>query len=199
MSIEVNMSYEEKQKFQKKQIKEYVKTFESNNFKCTHIYEHGFNVVINNLQDIFIRPFDSKSCASLTANSTLFKNIHIKEEFKRKEIGFKANKSPIDLFNDINKRLITSNFCIEQFNHLNESFNYHSEYENKKNNTKKEIEKINLDLRDNSNKESFTLYLKEGYGSVNYRSDSIDIDLKSLPKELGLEILKFIEKSENKK
>ena len=195
------MSYQEKIKSQEEKIKEYVKIFESNNFKCNTIYDHGFNVVINDFQDIFIRPFDSKSYAYLTPNSTKFKDIYLKDELKRKEVGFKSDKTPIDLFNDINKRLIKSSFCIDQYNYLNESFNYHNEYQNKKNNVKKEIEKIKLDLRSDESREKFHIYLKTGYGEIRYSSDSMAIDLKSLPVSLGIEILKFIEKTEkeNKK
>jgi len=193
------MSNQEKMKSQADKIKDYVKVFESNNFKCNTVYDHGFNVVVNDFQDIFIRPFDSKSYASLSPNSTKFKDIYLKDEMKRKEIGFKADKGPVDLFNDINKRLIKSSFCIDQFNYLKESFDYHNEYQNKKNNIKKEIEKIKLDLRSDESREKFHIYLKVGYGEIKYSSDSISIDLKSLNADQGYRILKFIESLENEK
>lgn len=178
---------------QKTIINEYVEVFKKNNFKVTTIYDHGFNVVVNDLQDIFIRPLNSKSYASLTPNSKVFKDIYIEEKYRRKEIGFSANKEPQKLFDDINKRLITSEFSIEQYNVLFQRQSQNNQYLKEQNNVKTQIESITLDLRLNESCEEFSLYHEKAYGKVKYYRDSMTINISSLPVELGIKILKLLE------
>jgi hypothetical protein len=115
-------------------------------------------------------------------------------QYRSKEIGFKANKTPEELFKDINKRLITTKFCIDQWNILNLSNQNQIEYKKSQNEMKEMIESIRLDLRHNDSNEEFTLYLEKGYGKIKYYPDSTSLTLTSLKPDLAIKILKLIEK-----
>jgi hypothetical protein len=188
--------HEKRMKEQEEKISQYIAIFEKNNYKTSHHYNHGFNVIINDYQCVFIRHFDYKGSAVLSFNSTLFKNVYIKNEMRRKEIGFSSMKEPQKLFDDITKRLLASSFAIEQFNYLESQMIDHNKYEHEKNIIKESIEAIKLDTRLNSSKDEFMLYLENGYGRIDFSPTSMGIHLNSIDHEKGLKILTLLKELE---
>ena len=187
---------EERQLRQAKLLKQYVKIFKDNNYKITAEYVHGFNVVVNELQDIFIRPFNGKkSKAVLFYNSTVFKDIYIDDKNKRKEIGFSEGKNASELFKYIEKRLINSQFCLEQWEYLKVRKADDDSYRAKINanmNVIREQSNI-IELRENTERDDFNLYHGKMYGHVKVYADNFSIDLTNLTKDQIVKILKVIE------
>lgn len=107
-----------------------------------------------------------------------------------------AFKTPEQVFKDVQKRLINTEFKIKQFEFLKERFWANQKYLNLQEASLKKIKATGLDIREQSEKENLSLFLKNGYGKIQVYDKSISLELRSLPSELAIKILKLCKKFE---
>jgi len=168
----------------------------ANNYEVKINHEKCFTVLLNDYQDVSIWIRDKKGQAILDAIDSKFKDIHIPNEFKAESIGFSLAKTPEQVFKDVQKRLINTEFKTKQFEFLKERFWANQKYLNLQEASLKKIKATGLDIIEQSEKENLSIYLKDGYGKIQVYDKSISLELRSLPSELAIKILKLCKKFE---
>lgn len=169
----------------------------ANHYEVKINHGKSFTVILNDFQDVtiyFVR--DKKGQATLNAINTKFKDIYIPNEFRAESIGFSLTKTPEQVFKDVQKRLINTEFKTKQFECLKERFWANQKYLNLQEASLKKIKATGLDIREQSEKENLSIFLKNGYGKIQVYDKSISLELRSLPSELAIKILKLCKKFE---
>ena len=169
----------------------------ANHYEVKINHEKSFTAILNDYQDVTIYfDRDKKGQAILDAIDSKFKDIYIPNEFKAESIGFSMAKTPEQVFKDVQKRLIDTEFKIKQFEFLKERFWANQKYLNLQEASLKKIKATGLDIIEQSEKENLSIYLKDGYGKIQVYDKSISLELRSLPSELAIKILKLCKKFE---
>jgi hypothetical protein len=113
--LKIETDYHKRDKLKQKVLGLYAKEFRKNNFKVEIINFYAFIIKLNDSQEIFVRPFDQKSYAQL---DSINRDLYL-DDLVRINIGFQAYKEPKKLYDDICKRIINTEFCINQWNKIN--------------------------------------------------------------------------------
>lgn len=168
-------------------LKAYAKQFTDNNYKVEIYDEYAFRIILNDTQEIFIRPFDQNSYAQLDSKrrDLYLKNIRI-------NIGFSANKEPEKLFQDICKRIINNEFCINQWNEINDQISEKNKDNQYKENKIAQYEKcFDFSIEDQKSKISF---YDNGFSLDIKTSDYNEITCYGLNDSQALQVIKLIKK-----